>query len=81
MDLRFTQLGHQWTLREGFPPAGSTEVTEPVFVACVKLTSDTGSYNPSAAQMKIIFKIFCLSYLVVSCVVIFAVHPGIPWVW
>ncbi len=28
MDLRFNQLGYRWTLREGIPPAGSTEVTE-----------------------------------------------------
>jgi hypothetical protein len=36
MDLRFNQLGYRWTLREGFPPAGSTEVTKPLFVNALR---------------------------------------------
>jgi len=43
MTLSFSQLGYHWTIREGFPPAGSMEVVEPSFVnalraACPKLT-------------------------------------------
>ncbi len=39
MDLRFTQLGYHWTVREGFPPMGSTEVAEPTVVNALRSTS------------------------------------------
>lgn len=33
---KFAQLGYQWTIREGFPPMGSTEVAEPQFMAAIR---------------------------------------------
>ncbi len=39
MSLHFSQLGYHWTIREGFPPMGSTELTEPSFVSELRAAS------------------------------------------
>lgn len=39
MSLKFTQLGYNWCVREGFPPMGSSEVSQPNFVEAIRAAS------------------------------------------
>jgi len=36
MAISFDQLGYRWTVRDGFPPMGSTEASDPDFVSAIR---------------------------------------------